>query len=91
MMRSFPILLAILLLAALLVYGGLNLVELGMTGLLGRENKHEALAIGIDSQGALLLIFAGKSARLHAGEFYAVSKQWWDRLFHHAKKILKEW
>ncbi len=88
-MRGLATTLAILLLTVLLLYGGLNLVELGMTGLLARECKHEVLAIGMDPQGALLVTFAGRSARLHAGELCAALKQRWDNLLDHAETILQ--
>ncbi len=88
MVREFAISLAILLLVTILVYGGLNLVELSMAGLLARECRHEAFSIRMDPQGALLVAFAGRAARFHAGEFYAALKQWWDRLLDRSEAIL---
>lgn len=87
-MRELGISLAILLLVTILVYGGLNLVELSMTGLLARECRHEAFSIRIGPQGALLVTFAGRAARLHAGEIYAALKQWWDKLLDRSEAIL---
>ena len=81
-MREFTLSLSILVLAAALVYGGLNIAELGVTGLLARECGHEAFCIRKDSQEVFIVTFAGRSARLHAGELGAALRQWWDRLLH---------
>lgn len=79
-MRELTISLAILLLVAALLYGGLNAAELGMTGLLARECSHEAFCIRLDPQQVPVIVFAGRSARLHAGELRTALRQWWDRL-----------
>ncbi len=79
-MRELTISLAALLLAAALVYAGLNLAELGITGLLSCECNHEAFSIRMGPQEALVITFAGRSTCLHTGELCAALRQWWDRL-----------
>ena len=77
-MREHALLLLFLLLAAALVYGGLNLVELNMAGLLARECRDDVFSIRIDPQGAPLVVFAGRAAHLHAGEICAGLRRWWE-------------
>ncbi len=89
-MRDFAIFLGILLLAAVLVYGGLNLTELGLSGLLARECRHESFSIGTAPGGALLITFAGRATRLHAGELRDAFGQWWDGLLRRSREIFIE-
>jgi len=88
--RKLAFLLASLLLAVTLVYGGLNLVELNMAGLLARECSDDVFSIRMDPQGAPLVTFAGRTARLHAGELCAELKQSWAKLQERYKAIFKQ-
>lgn len=81
-MREFFLSLAILVLAAALVYGGLNAAEMGITGLLARECGSGAFCIRKDSPEVFMVTFAGRSARLYTGELGAALRHWWDRLLH---------
>ncbi|HPU01619.1 MAG: hypothetical protein GX890_08815 [Firmicutes bacterium] len=79
-MRELASLMLFLLLTAALLYGGLNLVELGMAGLLARECRDDVFSFHLDQQGGPLLVFAGRELRLPAGELRAALTEWWKRL-----------
>lgn len=66
-MRSGAVCTALLLAVLLLLYGGLNLAERGISELMARERPARAFSLGRGAQGEFLLTFGGKTVCLDTG------------------------
>jgi hypothetical protein len=79
-MRNFALSAAVLLLALLLLYGGLNLAEHGMSRMLDREQAPQAFAMRRIETGTLLITFSGRTFVLSPGRVITGVGRWWERL-----------
>lgn len=81
-MRELGVWLGLLLFVLVLLYGGLNLAERGIAGIMASACRHEAFFIRNDSgEGpGITFTFAGWTARLYVDEICRFIDQWRDRL-----------
>ncbi len=78
-MRSFCYSVAAVLLALLLLYGGLNVVERGMMDLMALEREPGAFTLRRQDGGGIAVTFGGGQIILDPAEFLAAVKDWWER------------
>ena len=85
--RKFVAVLLFLAFFILLIYGGFNMVEHSMAGLLAHTCESAAFYLRIEPPGALLVTFGGKTVRLSAGESLAALKRQFEKLLDRSHRI----
>lgn len=75
-MRGFFLSLIMLILALLLLYCGLNLVEGNMLDLMGLEREAAAFTVERPGSGLLELTFSGTTVTLSTDKILAVLENW---------------